>query len=1229
MTNSVALRKAVVFTLIAALCAWTVAAYGFSLTQTAQAASAGDLIKMDGNPAVYYLGSDLKRYVFPNEKTYMTWYDGFSGVVTVSQSELESYAIGGNVTYRAGTRLGKITTDPKVYSIEPGGVLRWITSETIASDLYGSNWNQRIDDIPDPFFVNYTVGTDLTSSNYPSGQLVKMSGSADVYYIDGTSKRMVQDASAMGANGFMDKWVIETSLDLSGLTAGSPITGSETELMTTAGPEVGTPPVSSTGSLAISLASDTPASGTAVNNAARVGFTKVNMTATGGDVTVDSVIVERMGLSLNSNFSDIILLDVSNATPVQFAEQIDNEKNLSSDNLATFNQDIVVPNGATKSILIAGNMSSSLSAGENAMLGLKEVKLSGSATMTGSLPVVGNAMTMNGSVTIASVTVAAGGQNPGASTQNVGTNDYIFRSLRLTNNSSVEDVEVHRLLFTQKGTADDDDVQNFDLVVDGSVVKSVKMADNKKVDFKLDTPITIGEGNNKEFSLRGDIMDGSGRTISLDVENKIDVVVKGKTYGYFRIPTYPNTSRPYFGTTGDDTSISRGSITFSKGVISSLNVAEGGDQQPLGAFKATVQGESVDVTQFAVNVGVTGTGNAQDVSNIRIKDASGKVIGGPVDPSTTGQRATSTDTITFPVGTNTYTVEGDLNNDFGANDTIVLTVSDPSTYVIAEGNVTNESITPGPTSDLALDTVTVKVGAMDASVSATPAGQSVIVGQSGFTFANFILDASASGEAIRVTQIAVKHTTSANSIQSNIANLQLFDGATALFPIQQPTSQVATVATSTFSLTNPIVVPKGGNKTLTIKGDIVGGTSGQTHSFGLNGSSLTGVGVDTANTITANVTASDGQTMEIASTGSLTMAGDSSSPTSDGLFVGGASKVTVGVLNMTAENEDLDLTSIHLDAAAVNGGALNDEFSRVYLYDGSTEIASAVPTTTDTITFGNMAGKFMIPKGSSGKKLTVKVDTSEVTNTKGDGYPGDSGDGITFSIAEDAYSAKGQYSGSDVTAANKTGTFSGKSFTIHKSVPTFEKLALASNTLFDSSGVPMFKFKLTADPKGDIGFYKASFLVATSGVSASSFELIESPGTGSEVNLTTDAARSVSAYNNDTQWMLDILFDISTDGQGDIRTVSAGSSKTFELRGSVTGSSSGDTVSVSMLGDLLRNSAYPDEATNIDSEEQNDFIWSDLFWGSATDTSSGIPEWFNGYKVPGLSSTTTAETLTK
>lgn len=126
-----------------------------------QLCTGNTLIKTAAAPAVYYCGMDGKRYVFPNEKTYFSWYSGFGEVTTISTQTMSSIMIGGNVTYRPGMRMVKITSDPKVYAVAKGGILRPIASEAVAQELYGSDWNTKIDDISDAFFVNYTVGAAI------------------------------------------------------------------------------------------------------------------------------------------------------------------------------------------------------------------------------------------------------------------------------------------------------------------------------------------------------------------------------------------------------------------------------------------------------------------------------------------------------------------------------------------------------------------------------------------------------------------------------------------------------------------------------------------------------------------------------------------------------------------------------------------------------------------------------------------------------------------------------------------------------------------------------------------------------------------------------------------------------------------------------------------------------------------------------------------------------------
>ena len=104
--------------MIFAIVCWS---FGFAAMGVALAAtlSAGDLIKASG-AAVYYYGDDGKRYVFPTESTYMSWYGDFSAVKTITDAELAAIAIGGNATVRPGTKLVTIPTAPATSTFSTG-----------------------------------------------------------------------------------------------------------------------------------------------------------------------------------------------------------------------------------------------------------------------------------------------------------------------------------------------------------------------------------------------------------------------------------------------------------------------------------------------------------------------------------------------------------------------------------------------------------------------------------------------------------------------------------------------------------------------------------------------------------------------------------------------------------------------------------------------------------------------------------------------------------------------------------------------------------------------------------------------------------------------------------------------------------------------------------------------------------------------------------------------------
>jgi hypothetical protein len=121
------------------------------------------LVKSASSTAVYYCGADEKRYVFPNDRVYFTWYADFKTVKTITNTELAAIPLGGLVTYRPGIKMVKIESLPNVYAVTRGGVLRWIKSPEIAASIYGTNWKKQVDDVSDAFFGSYKIGDPITS----------------------------------------------------------------------------------------------------------------------------------------------------------------------------------------------------------------------------------------------------------------------------------------------------------------------------------------------------------------------------------------------------------------------------------------------------------------------------------------------------------------------------------------------------------------------------------------------------------------------------------------------------------------------------------------------------------------------------------------------------------------------------------------------------------------------------------------------------------------------------------------------------------------------------------------------------------------------------------------------------------------------------------------------------------------------------------------------------------
>lgn len=121
------------------------------------AAKVGGLVKVRENSEVFYLGADGRRHSFSNEKVFFTWYCDFSSVREMSLADVARIPLGENVSYRPGARMVKLVASPRTYVVDRLSVLRWVTTEAVATVLYGKLWNTFIDDVAEALFGEYAV----------------------------------------------------------------------------------------------------------------------------------------------------------------------------------------------------------------------------------------------------------------------------------------------------------------------------------------------------------------------------------------------------------------------------------------------------------------------------------------------------------------------------------------------------------------------------------------------------------------------------------------------------------------------------------------------------------------------------------------------------------------------------------------------------------------------------------------------------------------------------------------------------------------------------------------------------------------------------------------------------------------------------------------------------------------------------------------------------------------
>ncbi len=703
------------------------------------AAIDGDVIKMNGNSSVYYMKGG-KRFVFPNQATYSSWYSDANGgpdwdiVKVVSQSELESYPLGGNVTVRPGTKLVKITTNPTVYAVEPGGTLRAISSEAAAIEIWGANWAKNVIDVADSFFVNYKTGTALTAGTYPAGTVVSPSGTFDLYYFDGTGYRKFSNEAAFINNGFNSNFVVTTTKTI--VAAGTPITGAEAGLMDTSGGATtggGAVVVGGTG-VTVALASDTPASANLPMGATNITALKFNVTAAAdGDMTISSIKVKRSGIGNINEIAGVMIYDGTT--------RLTSARTLASDtNAAELTLNYLVPKGTTKNLSVVINTSSSVGGGNHSFSidSAADVKTT-TGSVSGTFPISGNAMNVSGTVLASTVTVD---QVSTAWTTKIGSTDTEIAKFFVQAGSN--DASVRTITLRNGGTLSNSNLSNFKLYVGGTVVATAASMTGDKVVLNLTTPYLVTKGQTKNFSLTGDIKGGrTGDLIKFYADETSDLMINDNTYNVGA--TITNN----YALGNQIVTMEGADVTMIDNGPSASTYAVNTTNKSLLAYSVSAQ-RNITVKKTKITIDFGGAFQAGDfakIKNIRLVDtATGSSVAGPItDLSSTGWKNVGGTTCVFGDGycyyisndtydiaagtTRKLAVQADFDNTLTSGSTFIAAVdltgdgyiydNDSAEYVAAA------KIVPGA---LTGKTMTVNAAGLDITKAATPASQTFVKG---------------------------------------------------------------------------------------------------------------------------------------------------------------------------------------------------------------------------------------------------------------------------------------------------------------------------------------------------------------------------------------------------------------------------------------------------------------------------------------------------------------------
>lgn len=1113
------MKRFLTLSVVAATIAWSLGLAGLAPQASAAYTPAdGDIIKVATNPAVYYILGG-KRLLFSNRVTYGSWFADFSTLKVIDQADFDAIPSGGNVTVRPAANLIKFDNSSTVYAVATGNKICKITSADAAKALYGDNWSASVVTIQVAFEGNYTVDAtcELTAtSKYPAGSLIKASGSSDIYYWDGTSRRLVS-SEAFIANGFKSS-LVKTVADVTAYgTLGAALTAKEAAIAAPSAPAGSTTPVT-TGSVNVSLASDSPAAANLASGSAFNSILKVNLTAGSAEATVSGLTLKKAGFAANTAVSGIDVVDQTGKRYGNVASSINSDNEV---NLIFSNDPIKVAAGQTVTLTVRVNITANETSG-TLQLGLASASaVTAGGTVSGSFPIWSNTMgIILGSNSLGVVTLDAQPINSTGASLNIDESSaQEIAKFRIAETASKEAVRVKGLTLYNNGNASDTDYKDVELVTSDGTVLATAQPKGQYITFS-GLSYLIDKGYTKDLTVRAKIIGGTTRTIQFTVYNDYDLMVMGESTGAYILATAGASVDSSFPI-GDPTTVynkvtvDSGTATFGKDTTSpNVAVAPGTTNTVLAKFYVKPTGEDMELRTISLGIVPSGATALTGSVYVKVNDAS---VWSDSATNVTSSASMSSVTLqsypTLKSGVTSYiTVVGSVSTNATSGDAYKVYLDVNNVKRLA----TNDIVDAGVAADSG-NTISVQAASLKATTLSTPVAQTTVAG-SDFEFANFELNAQNSGEDVKVSRIVISDVVANGGAVSQISNLRLYQGSTLL---ETSNSTASASASTTFTFKSPIVVTKGSSVTLKLLANISNvSDSDDTHTFSIASGDVTAVGASTGNTISGSALtySGTGQAITLATTGSATaslVSGSGASPSSDQLINVGTNDGIYFSFKLTASNEALKMRTIKVTATSTATTSLNiNALRNIRLLANGTVVATAnqmdsCSAGVCTITFtssDNLFGATTVgTSASTAVTVAVKADIGVAGTAR-------LGDNFRFYVASSTTDLLGVGASSGSSASiTGTPTVSAVTYVNPFSVVVSGIAPTTVTTVGTAAGITLGVFKVTNNGSAPITLTKAQFTDGGASTSTKVYGLYASGDGGAQSDVTASTGGTATS----------------------------------------------------------------------------------------------------------------------